>query len=700
MKTYSKIIMALALLLLATPAFAQVQKGYVRTVGRPNNPKGTRITGVTIRVAGLHSPVVSQSNGYFEFDLGGGKTSYSVTSVRDNSYQYELQEKELLNRKEPVSSSVPKEIVMVSLAEKRAIEAKKRQQIENQYQNDIARLEEQKANAQITIEQYRQQLQQLQEAFDKRDMLISQLSEHFASIDYAQLSEEQARISALLEEGDLLTADSIINAKGNFEDRLEQYLNFSNENDKMAAALKQRREDQLSNKKDLMRDCESKYLIYKQQYKNDSAEMFLDILVRLDTMSVGNLNLAGDFSDDLAHYDKAMDFYQRALRIAQNQQGENTRNVVTCYNKIGFLYKELGDYDKSLESYSKALELCKSQFGENHPDVADCYSGIGLVYEDQNRYVEALEYFEKALVMREAEFGESHPSVALSYNSIGVIHHRQGNYDKAMEYFEKSLEISKASFGEISMPVSRGYNNIGNVCYEQGNLDKALEYFEKSLEIRKTIFKENHLSVATGYTNIGSVYYSKDDYPHAMEYFAKSLEITKRVLGDNHPELAVDYNNLGSLQTMFGNYAEALANYEKSLAIRLNVFGEMHSDVAVSYANFGYLYYRQDSLTKALHYFEKAAEIQKAVLGENHPELAKTYYKIASVQLELDDYVQAMENYIKSYDLFLVTLGKEYADEVSADMEVVYEKAKGKRDKEAKRAAQSYEKWKKQNQKN
>lgn len=105
MRSLNKHIFTAALLLLLSPAFAQVQKGYVRTVGRPDNREGERISGITIRVAGLHNPFVSGENGTFDFDLGGGKTEYTFTNILDNKFQYELQEKELLGRKEPVSAN-------------------------------------------------------------------------------------------------------------------------------------------------------------------------------------------------------------------------------------------------------------------------------------------------------------------------------------------------------------------------------------------------------------------------------------------------------------------------------------------------------------------------------------------------------------------------------------------------------------------
>lgn len=385
MKSFNKHILTAALLLLLSPAFAQVQKGYVRTVGRPDNREGERISGITIRVSGLHNAFVSGENGTFEFNLGGDKTEYRFTNILDNKFQYELQEKELLGRKEPVSATVEKEIVMVSLKEKQAIENKKREQIENQYQLDLKRLEDQLGQEKITIEKYREELQTLQEAFDKRDMLITDLTEHFAGIDYAKLSDEQARISALLEDGDLLTADSILNAKGDVAKRVKELLAFRAENTAQQEILNKKIEDERAGTADLMQDCESKFLIFEQQHQNDSAARYLELLVSLDTANVENLNRTGKFiSEYMARYDKALEYFDRALRNAQRQYGEEHPDVAKSYNNIGEVYDKQGDYAKAMENYCTAYQIRHSILGADHPKTQDVANNIEKAYGKLN----------------------------------------------------------------------------------------------------------------------------------------------------------------------------------------------------------------------------------------------------------------------------------------------------------------------------
>jgi len=78
--------------------------------------------------------------------------------------------------------------------------------------------------------------------------------------------------------------------------------------------------------------------------------------------------------------------------------GEKNIDVAWSYNNIGIVYSDKSEYEKALEYYQKALEIQKELLGEKHTNVADFYKNIGLVYADKFEYDKALEYYQKALV--------------------------------------------------------------------------------------------------------------------------------------------------------------------------------------------------------------------------------------------------------------------------------------------------------------
>ncbi|ETN97713.1 hypothetical protein RFI_39812, partial [Reticulomyxa filosa] len=63
-----------------------------------------------------------------------------------------------------------------------------------------------------------------------------------------------------------------------------------------------------------------------------------------------------------------------------------------CINK--------GEYNKAIESYQKALKLYLEIFGRNHADVAESYNNLGCAYDDKGQYDEAVECYEMSLKIR------------------------------------------------------------------------------------------------------------------------------------------------------------------------------------------------------------------------------------------------------------------------------------------------------------
>ena len=262
--------------------------------------------------------------------------------------------------------------------------------------------------------------------------------------------------------------------------------------------------------------------------------------------------------------------------IGDNNDTKNLIPIANLYNEIGLVYYKQGDYEKALEYYRKALVIKEKQLGNNHPSTSITYNNIGLVYKKQGDYKKALEYYRKALAIREKVLGKEHPDTATTYNNIGGVYYKQGDYEKMMEYYKKSLAIREKVLVKEHPDMATTYNNIGLVYNKQGNYEKALEYFSKALAIKEKVLGEEHPSTATTHSNIGEVYRKQGDYEEALNHHRKALAIREKVLGKEHPSTATTYNNTGLVYRDQGDYEKALEYYEKALAIRIIKLGEDH----------------------------------------------------------------------------------------------------------------------------
>ena len=658
-------------LLQSVVLMSQTQRGIVRTALRPNK-KIVYLPGVTIRLRGGHTAVLSGAGGKFEMTMSKAKAgdAFYLSSVRKSGY--ELADNRTIGRAFTYSSKVPIEIVMINTREKeedvRRISDNSYRRAEKTYKQRISKLEKQLSEKTISEASYREQLQDLQTWFEKYESLINSMAERYASTDYATIDSLNAAINIAIENGELERADSLISTAGSLEKMVKENkeaerkanecLNIGRNIMENATA------DLMSIKNDKNRLADllySKYSICLTRAERDSAAYYIQMRAELDTTNVDWQLEAGWFIDYyLADYEEAIALYKRALRSAVEQFGDSHPDVATSYNNIGLVYNDQGNYVKALESYNKALEIYLSVFGDKHPNVATNYNNIAVVYFSQGNYAQALEYYNKALELYLSVFGDRHPSVATSYNNIAAVYFSQGNYAQALEYYNKALELYLSVFGDRHPSVATNYNNIGGVYDSQGNYAKALEYYNKALEIRLSVFGDRHPSVATNYNNIGSVYDSQGNYAKALEYYNKALEIRLSVFGDRHPDIATCYNNIGGIYRV--NYAKALEYYNKALKILLSIFGDRHPNVATSYNNIAAVYFSQGNYAQALEYYNKALEIYLSVFGDRHPNVATNYNNIGAVYFSHGNYAQALEYYNKALEIYLSIFGDRHPD--------------------------------------
>ena len=370
-------------------------------------------------------------------------------------------------------------------------------------------------------------------------------------------------------------------------------------------------------------------------------------------------NIATVYQDQ-GEYEKALEYFRKALAIREKVLGAEHPSTATTYNNIAVVYWSQGEYEKSLGYYKKALAIDETVLGAEHPSTATTYNNIALVYQYQGDDDKALEYFRKALAIREKVLGAEHPSTATTYNNIAIVYWEQGEYEKSLEYFRKALAINEIVLGAEHPLTATTYNNIALVYQDQGDDDKALEYFRKALAIDEKVLGAEHPLTAPSYNNIATVYRAHGEYGKALEYFRKALAIDEKVLGAGHPSIATTYNNIAIVYRDQGEYGKALEYLRKALTIREKVLGAEHPLTAMTFHLIALVYQDQGKYEKALDYYKKALTISVKVLGAEHPSIATTYNNIAVVYRSQREYEKALEYFRKALAISVKVLGAEH----------------------------------------
>jgi tetratricopeptide (TPR) repeat protein len=120
-------------------------------------------------------------------------------------------------------------------------------------------------------------------------------------------------------------------------------------------------------------------------------------------------NLAKDYYlKGNVHYSKNQPDYQQALRAYLEAARLEPGNA-EYLNSIGLTYLELAKYNKAIEYFEKALALDTGVHGDEHWDVAVRLNNLGLAWLDLGNYQKAVEYSKKALTICEKMLGSQHP---------------------------------------------------------------------------------------------------------------------------------------------------------------------------------------------------------------------------------------------------------------------------------------------------
>ena len=573
------------------------QKGFVRSVGRPDNKQGVRLPGALLRVMGSHNAVQSGKQGTFELLFNGkreGKDAFSFSSISLNGY-------DLLDKKikgpYAISTTVPVELVLVPRLLKQEIEAKVRRQIEANYQKKLSRIQAEKNKL---GKMYAQKISQLEQEYEKRDMLIGDMVERYSSLDYAHLDAFKEQLSIFIENGELERADSLI--------QTEDIRKLEAEHTVLNNAAKKINQALANNTDKLLTIYQGKIDLHLVNFDNDSVGFYKEKIVALDTTNVKNIHDAAQFLlENLAQYDKAETYYRLALR-------------------------------QSL-----------TQHGEAHEDVAESYGALANLYCYKSQFGIAKEYFEKSISIQTNLSGEKHKRVAEAYIGMGFICSSMMAFQEGLAYYQKADNILKKVCGEKEPDLVPLYINMAGSCQIFGKNQEAYDYYQKALKLQMEIADENTILTAKLFHNIASYYEGMKNLDKACEYYQKAMEIRLKVVGSWHPEIASSYFAIGSLLDSGGKYDEAIEYLSKSLAISLDLNGFYSSEVANTLSKIANIYYGQAKYQESEEYFLQALKSGIQVYGPDHLTVYGNYLALANAYKHQEKYAQAIEYFQKAF---------------------------------------------------
>lgn len=296
-------------------------------------------------------------------------------------------------------------------------------------------------------------------------------------------------------------------------------------------------------------------------YHNDNLKLISEV----------NFNLAGSFYFN-TEYDSSIIYFKKAIEKYVPAFGSKNAFIGECYRGIGNDYWGLEKLEEADKYFQMALNILTNLEGNYSSEMAKVLHSRGYLLIDLKNYSAAAEIFKKASKLYEEELPSIHPRMIWIYGDIGRALFLSKSYDSALLYYQKALISDIYGFENMDVYVNPELKNINDEFQFFMVLKlKAQAFAEKYLsdgdpkdaEIMQDTYDKTEELVRkfrTGLTNISDHAFlnftAQEIYSQAFNYRLKFYEKEE---SPEHLKMAHEYLEKQKLSHVHRTFMEASA---------------------------------------------------------------------------------------------------------------------------------------------
>ncbi|CAA6813989.1 MAG: Unknown protein [uncultured Aureispira sp.] len=306
-----------------------------------------------------------------------------------------------------------------------------------------------------------------------------------------------------------------------------------------------------------------------------------------------------DYHYDRASYPKALEYYTKAIEIADAQPHEERNYEQLADLKIlaGEVYDKVLDPEEAIVRYKKVLSQKDTLLKEDPERAGELYYRLGGIYFRRMDYDAAEIYLNQALKYELDGLDASATKFMLS-----TIYYDRGKYSLALILNGSAMNSWMPKKNQLPEENFKGFLQFGKLSGVQSNAVQAKASYKKMTQ------KGEDWSIDTDLAAINEekIFYSPD------------------------PKLSDNYN------------ISLLSYHESSLAIpKLSPNKQVVAEIDIQMAK-GSLFFKVKNYGRAKGHFEKALDLMKEIYPEKHPMVVEASRSLSEVYLEKEIYGQAM----------------------------------------------------------
>lgn len=279
------------------------------------------------------------------------------------------------------------------------------------------------------------------------------------------------------------------------------------------------------------------------------------------------LNLVGASHAIESEYLKALEYYHRALEVAQ--QSGNLERSGDTYNNIGGINYFARNYTEAIANYLEALNYYEKN--KAYDKIAGVHCNIGILYASLDNPAKAMYHYNAGLV----GFKKLHllpgQTVVLSHMARNYLN--DNKYDSAIILINEAIDLSRDIHELYSLSIS--LKTKGDIYLALGHFDDALMLFNQSETEALKI--NNKSTLGTIYIGFATVYLEIGELIKAKKYTVNALEFAVDV---NDEQMIVDAHfMLSKIYEKAGDFQKSLQHYQTAAELKNRILNEskLHS---------------------------------------------------------------------------------------------------------------------------
>jgi eukaryotic-like serine/threonine-protein kinase len=322
---------------------------------------------------------------------------------------------------------------------------------------------------------------------------------------------------------------------------------------------------------------------------------------------------------EIGRYEKARPLAEAALRIRQEELGDDHPDTLTAINNMGILLHSMGKFEEARPFYRRALDGGRRVHGDDHPDTLTTIGNTGNLLVSMSKFEEALPFCREALAGRIRVLGNDHPDTLISINNMGFLLESMGRFEEAEPFYREAVAGSRRVQGNDHSGTLTTIANMGVLLESMGRFEEAESFYREALEGSRRVLGNDHPDTLGSINNMGFLLDSMGRFEEAGSFYREALDGFRRVFGDDHAGTLTSLANMAGLLSSMGKYEEAEPFCREALDGRRRVLGDDHPDTLISIGDLGFLLFSTGRSKEAEPLYREALEGFRLVLGKDHP---------------------------------------------------------------------------------